>query len=475
MKKPKQLLSILINICIIFEVFEACSTKENIEPNIVELNKNAHLDETPIKKITQSTISTSTISFDTCIIKNRQSNLFGSYNQGYSNDTFDVNITDLSSIVIYSGQFVHSIQFNFANGDSILYGEDKNKVSITLTTTIDLIEKQIAAVHVRSGWWIDNVQFLIYDQISKIYTWTSALGGHGGLVSLIDMNNIAPQASNFQIVSILGSVAPDDSNIATLQFRYSYEVCNPAKPIPTYPPIPPSLRTTTLITDPYYTDSYHPHPPYYYHYWPNPYPGPYYEPYQYPDPYPNEPTLLSTTTVLIGTCVTKNRQSNLFGSYNQGYSNDTFDFNITDLSSIVIYSGQYVHSIQFNFANGVSILYGEDKNKVSITLTTTIDLIDKQISAVHVRSGWWIDNVQFLIYDQVSNIYTWTSALGGDGGGESFIDIKNIAPKSSDFHIVSISGSVAPDDSDIATLQFRYSYKVCNLAEPTTVNTVTLP
>ena len=100
----------------------------------------------------------------------------------------------------------------------------------------------------------------------------------------------------------------------------------------------------------------------------------------------------------------------------------------------------------------------------NITTETSIDLVNKQIIAVNVRSGSWIDNLQFLILDPAASDYasrySWTQALGGQGGESTSINLRTVASNGYDFQITAISGST--NFIHIRTLVIQYSYNACN-------------
>ena len=200
---------------------------------------------------------TTTIKLGDCNMRNGRSSLFGTDGSPYFLNKFDVKISDLKSIEIRSGEFVYALKFNYKNGNSLFQGYTL-KHKIKLISTIDLENKQIAALHFRSGLWINNVQFLIYDLLNKTYSWTRAFGGQGGDQTYIDAESLAPSSSEFQITSLSGSSHPNDY-IRTLRVGYSYKQCNPAEPGPTIPPTP-MIPSTTVdyvtmpITSTYYLE-----------------------------------------------------------------------------------------------------------------------------------------------------------------------------------------------------------------------------
>ena len=365
-------------------------------------------------------IPTTTIPFDTC-----ETNFDSTQNYGWGSDffftKFDSNVANLISIIIHSTQNVNSIAFNYENDITETYGEQIGKETI-----IDLVNKEVIAINIRSYTSINNIQFLIYDRYDHTSVWTPALGGLGGYAYQINAQMIKYQSSKFKITSISGTT--DGSVINNLKFGYTYQRCNPFESMPPMPPTPPlpTITTSTILS--------------------------------------TTTTEMSTTTIIPGECKTLNGRSSLFGTDGSQYFLTQFNVKISDLKSIEIRSGEVVYALNFIYKNGNSLYHGYTlKHDVKIVLT--INLEDKQIAAVHFRSGLWINNIQFLIYDLSNKTYTWTRAFGGQGGDQTFIDAQSVAPLSSNFQITSLSGSAHPFDF-IRTLRVGYSYKQCNPAEP---------
>ena len=194
-----------------------------------------------------------------CLLKLGESDTFGSNTFGWINydnaSSFNVNLAQLSSLTIYSKEYVNGISFKFLNGDIQQFGGLLHS-SEPIITEIDLQNKQIVCINLRAGWWIDNIQFIIYDTIDNTYNWTQVLGNPAGKPDSVNAETLAPQSSNFQITSITGSA--DYLDIRTLTFGYTASFCNP-------------IVTTTLPLTTYYLD---------------PYPYPYTNPYPHPNPYP---------------------------------------------------------------------------------------------------------------------------------------------------------------------------------------------
>ena len=370
--------------------------------------------------LTKAYLLTTTIPYDNC--KTIQS-LTINYGIGdyFMYEAFEIPVSDLSSVIIYHKKNINSIGFKFENDTTETYGN-----AIGEKTIIDMVNKEVIAINIRSYTSINNIQFLIYDRYDHTSVWTPALGGLGGYAYQINAQMIKYQSSKFKITSISGTT--DGSVINNLKFGYTYQRCNPFESMPPMPPTPPlpTITTSTILS--------------------------------------TTTTEMSTTTIIPGECKTLNGRSSLFGTDGSQYFLTQFNVKISDLKSIEIRSGEVVYALNFIYKNGNSLYHGYTlKHDVKIVLT--INLEDKQIAAVHFRSGLWINNIQFLIYDLSNKTYTWTRAFGGQGGDQTFIDAQSVAPLSSNFQITSLSGSAHPFDF-IRTLRVGYSYKQCNPAEP---------
>ena len=418
---------------IIHTIFNYCNVDAYCSPPTTEMittvDPNANFNrvftyQRNVVTTTMEFIPTTTIEYDTCIINLGLTNSYGYrfYFNSQSYPSFDsIKISDLTSIVIYSGNNVNGLDFNFVNGATEKYGNQVGNVNL-----IELKNKDVIAVNIRSFEWINSIQFLIYDQIDGTMTWTSAFGGRGGYLSEINAKKFDRSPSNFKITAISGSGTAAVINI--LQFEYSFEKCNPQKsmpPIPPTPPLSPIITTTTILTT---------------------------------------TSELITTTIKVGECNTRNGRSSLFGTDGSLYFLTKFDVKISDLKSIEIHSGEFVYALKFNYKNGNSLYQGYTlKNHVKSI--STVDLENKQIAAFHFRFGSWLNNIKFLIYDPSNKTFSWTAAFGGQGGLPTYIDAHTLAPPSSEFQITSLSGSAHPYDY-IRTLRVGYSYKECNPAEP---------
>ena len=194
---------------------------------------------------TAKTTPAPTTTSDTCIYKKSESRQFGVPNYSFVDDSFYVEIANLQNIIVYSGSYVNAIVFNDIFGGTQTIGDLTNS-KINHKTLIDLTNKQLVAINIRSGWWIDNLQFLTYDFSSNSYEWSQGSGGLGGSEYQINANRISKFAADLQITSITGT--SDPQAIRTLKFEYIYQVC--PLPGPTIPSTPhQEYLTTTPIPE----------------------------------------------------------------------------------------------------------------------------------------------------------------------------------------------------------------------------------
>ena len=114
-----------------------------------------------------------------------------------------------------------------------------------MKTSINLVNKKIIAANVRSGWWIDSLQFLIFDPAAtdygSRYSWTHELGRFGEQTN-VNLRTVASHGYDFQITKISGSV--DSLEVRTLVFQYSYHSCNPPVTESSFPPTPSLAKAT---------------------------------------------------------------------------------------------------------------------------------------------------------------------------------------------------------------------------------------
>ena len=396
-----------------------CSTTTALTTTI-DPNRNFNRVKTIIFSIKTSTINyiLTTIPYNTCEAINGSSSNYGVKDYFFSKQ-FSIQFSDLASIVIYGRQSINAVEFNFLNQTTETYGHQVGKKIL-----IDLKNKEVKAINIRSNEWINNIQFLIYDPNENSFKWSQSLSNQNGYLNHINAENVDIHAKNFTITTISGS---SDSNLVNeFQFDYNYLKCNPFIPssdsfsVPILPPTTTTILTTAIPT--------------------------------------------TTATIAYGKCEIKNGRSDVLGKIGTLYFTMPFEAHVSELKCLEIYSGDFVYAFNFTFHNGSSELCGNCLSK-NIKKKKIIDLINKQIIAVNIRSGWWINSIQFLIYDLLNNTYTWTDPHGGQGGYKTSFNAQNLAPLSSDFYITSLSGFANPAE-EVRTLSVKYSYKLCNPAAP---------
>jgi hypothetical protein len=171
----------------------------------------------------------------------KKSTVFGSFNQ--NSISFSVTTSQLTSMAVYSDQQIEAIIFNFTNGVSKVYGSPLNN-ELKLTH-IDLVNKQIVAAIIGYDNVIKSLQFLLYQNITKQYTWSRRMGGTNKSQVMISLPTNAPNASSFKISTISGST--NSQQILTLSVSYIVKDCKPSFNIETIPTTPPlKLRNRNL-------------------------------------------------------------------------------------------------------------------------------------------------------------------------------------------------------------------------------------
>jgi hypothetical protein len=156
-----------------------------------------------------------------CTNFNGASSIFGKPVHGLKANL--VQVKDLKSIIVHSGEFVNAITFNFNDENSKTFGSLLN-LDINSNSTIDLIGKHISSINIRHGLWINSLQFVIYDHLTKKATITNEFGGSGGSQTSINKKRMTPYESNaFQITSFRFSA--DSFYVRTLAVGFNYDLC----------------------------------------------------------------------------------------------------------------------------------------------------------------------------------------------------------------------------------------------------------
>ena len=159
---------------------------------------------------------------------------------------FSVNITDLRSFTIYSGDYVYAILFNYKNGISRQYG-DINGNRASLRRKIDLENKKI--LNYRIGLFnnkINNLQLLIYNLLDNTQMWTPELGLNRK-EGFLSVNNTIIWSSFTEYTSFEGSLDPTSLRDWRMQYKQMacIEVTTTTKKTTTTPKR--TIITTTRI------------------------------------------------------------------------------------------------------------------------------------------------------------------------------------------------------------------------------------
>lgn len=95
------------------------------------------------------------------------------------------------------------------------------------------------------------------------------------------------------------------------------------------------------------------------------------------------------------------------------------------------------------------------------TLYTVIPLQNKYVSAIYMRSGSWIDSMEFQIYDPSTGTYSTTNHMGGWGGGPTDLNIANIAPSANNFYATYFRGTFV--SAHLASWEVGIYYTICGM------------
>jgi hypothetical protein len=135
-----------------------------------------------------------------------------------------------------------------------------------------------------------------------------------------------------------------------------------------------------------------------------------------------------------------------------------FDFNVKDLKSIDIYYSAHVNAMEFYLINGSSFIFGSKTISnyfgwKSVLMHKKIDLLNKTITAIELRSGCNIDSISFLLKDINTNALSMTPTVGGLQG-QNFYTL-NASSLIGLEEIVGFIGTTTNKNS-IRSIQFKY-------------------
>jgi hypothetical protein len=169
-------------------------------------------------------------------------------------------------------------------------------------------------------------------------------------------------------------------------------------------------------------------------------------------------------------CSSQNSTINSTSTYGElTYGTTCFNVSLDILSEIIVHANQNnILGFSFNFINDASVSYVESNGNIqnySIKLNNSGKI---EIRGVAVGGGNGISSLKFLLFDPVSQNYTWTSQYGDTNSSLSFLD--KMSSFSSDLALTTINGCIDCNNSlSIPSLVFDYTS--CWVAAATTTIT----
>ncbi len=192
-----------------------------------------------------------------------------------------------------------------------------------------------------------------------------------------------------------------------------------------------------------------------------------------------EPLFLSSG---IDGCLVTTKSSEIFGlpiilQTSDANNFPVFNYKISEITSITIYSSILINGIIFNLKDGTSHSFGEI-NGSYIKMVKKIDLANKQLIGLKIGSTEYfkILSLEFTIYDpEKYSVFTNVVSSKYDDkiSYKSVNSERNMPAGSINFKIVSIYGSFrvsernhdiryAPFNNYLIRLTFTYSFETCN-------------
>ena len=339
-----------------------------------------------------------------------------------------VDLIGLSSITVYSGNYVDAIQFNYNNGIIDFMGAGSSP-DTTSVVDVDLNNKIISGVRLQYSDAINNIQFEIYDLKSNERTWTQQFGGSGGLSTKLDFGNEIALNSLYSLSNanyiqflIFGYYSFNCSQLDSINYQIlpSTSIINQCGTyggsiilgdssnnytIPLSTTLPPTTFLTTTTTA----------------------------------------TVVITTTnanvAFIRIVIGKNRthdnsssniEANLILNNNQNLladdqyqglqptttifpGEDSFNVLFSEISSITVHSGSFINALEFQHLDGSIEIHG-NVNNTDTTSVKTIYLNNLVVTSMNIRADWAIRGLQFQLYDPLTNNYSMSDEFGSKIG-----------------------------------------------------------
>ena len=126
----------------------------------------------------------------------------------------------------------------------------------------------------------------------------------------------------------------------------------------------------------------------------------------------NSSTLNSTShniinSTTIGKEIIDKCKSNIYGHALE--TNDTYKFRVVfaDLKSLTIFYDKIVNGFEFQFLNNTRASYGYTTKRNETNSNISIDFATKEIKSVKIGHFYWVNSLQFEMYDRVTNTTDW--------------------------------------------------------------------
>ncbi len=394
-------------------------------------------------------------------VKTEISKEFGTHSSDIKgeNDSFynfSIAFSELKQMNIFYERIVNGFEFLFLNGSIQSYGFTKSNKTNTKNDvlSIDLENKEIKSVKINHGYWINTLQFEIYDLNSKTTSWSEKMPGQSYFATESILSSDLVSSQVFRINSIHGIIDTSDDRygdfLQSFHFEYSYCPINNLIQVEySY-----SLKDRATKTSKKTTQL-------------------------------TRITTTSTATRLpLFKYLVEQRLSDLYGySLVNGHRKygRKFFINLATLKKIKIYHGRIVNGFKFFYKNGDQKSFGftsQKKTNDERNEMISIDLENKEIVSVRVNHGYWVNTLQFEIYDHLTEETKWSKMMPGQSyfATDTTLDASQFVMDKKSFKINTLIGEI--DESDelfgdfLQSLQFEYS--VClNDLKPKTISIAT--
>jgi len=129
------------------------------------------------------------------------------FEQNTSGYSFSVSLQSLKKMDIYYGIVVNGFRFLFLNGTETYHGlNDTSDKSIS----IDMENKEIRSIKINHVYWVNAIQFQIFDQLSKNLTWSPSMESQTNSEDSIIPSQECSAIGEFKIEKIIGFVDSSD-------------------------------------------------------------------------------------------------------------------------------------------------------------------------------------------------------------------------------------------------------------------------